>query len=103
MRVNVYSGELTNEVQFVQKASDTGQVYAAVRFILHSSERLHFRPGDDDRSAVTFWLPASQERREEFARALEEAASGIRGAAPEFQEDLSSNERDLFSEGIPTG
>lgn len=30
---------------------------------LHSSERLHDTPDDDDRSAITFWLPKSRDNR----------------------------------------
>lgn len=83
MRINVYSQELTDEVQTEQKTSNTGRVYSAVRLMLHSSDRLHHEPGDDDRSGVTFWLPRSQERREAFARALEEAAYLVRHAPSE--------------------
>lgn len=38
---------------------------------------------DDDRSAVTFWLPKSPERREQFAQALEDMAAKVRAARPE--------------------
>jgi hypothetical protein len=78
MRINVYSQELTEEVLPVRKSSNTGIVYSAVQFILHSSPLLHHPPQDDDRSAVTFWLPKSQRRREDFARALERAAHIVR-------------------------
>ena len=44
MRINVYSQELTNEVQTEEKVSNTGLVYSAVRVILHSSEMLHHPP-----------------------------------------------------------
>ena len=57
MRINVYSQELTNEVISIEKVSNTGLNYSAVQLILHSSERLHHPPMDDDRSAITFWLP----------------------------------------------
>jgi hypothetical protein len=80
MRVNVYSQELTNEVLPVRKGSNTGLTYSAVQFILHSSPMLHHPPRDDDRSAVTFWLPGSKERREAFARTLERAAQLVREA-----------------------
>jgi hypothetical protein len=78
MRVNVYSQELTDEVLVIEKKSNTGVTYSAVQFILHSSEMLHHPPQDDDRSAVTFWLPRSWKRREEFAMALEYAATLVR-------------------------
>jgi hypothetical protein len=84
MRVNVYSQELTNEVELVWKKGNTGVVYSAVRLFLHSSDRLHCSPhGDDDRSAITYWLPRGMDRREEFAQALEEMALQVRGAPPE--------------------
>ena len=83
MRINVYSQELTNEVQIEEKTSNTGLVYSAVRLMLHSSPMLHHPPRDDDRSGVTFWLPQSKERREELARAFEEMAHKVRTARPE--------------------
>lgn len=67
MRINVYSQELTNEIVVLEKVSNTGLTYSAVQIILHSSERLHHPPQDDDRSAVTFWLPKSRKRRLELA------------------------------------
>ncbi len=83
MRINVYSQELTDEVGVIEKTSNTGLVYSAVQLMLHSSERLHHPPKDDDRSAVTFWLPKSQERREALAKAFEAMAQRVREARPE--------------------
>ena len=83
MRINVYSQELADEVHLLKKESNTGIVYSAVQYILHSSEKLHHPPLDDDRSAVTFWLPKSQARRECLARSFEEMARLIRSAPPE--------------------
>lgn len=83
MRINVYSQELTSEVRTVEKLSNTGLVYSAVQLMLHSSPMLHHPPADDDRSAVTFWLPKSADRREELAAAFEEMASRVRAARPE--------------------
>lgn len=80
MRINVYSQELTSEVIAVQKPSNTGITYSAVQFILHSSDRLHHPPEDDDRSAVTFWLPKSIQRRAELAATFEKAARLVREA-----------------------
>ena len=78
MRVNVYSQELTDEVELV---STTGEgingpdTFWGVRFYLHSSDRLHHDAEDDDRSAVTFWLPRSKvwqdELRESFLKAAQ--------------------------------
>lgn len=83
MRVNVYSQELTDEVILVEKGSNTGVRYHAAQLILHSSERLHHPPQDDDRSAITFWLPKSQHRREEMAQAFERIAGIFRNAPAE--------------------
>ena len=80
MRINVYSQELTSEVVKVEKKSNTGVVYHAAQIILHSSPMLHHPPTDDDRSAVTFWLPKSQQRREEIAKAFEQMAEIFRTA-----------------------
>ena len=74
MRINVYSQELTDEVLLVAKPSNTGVTYHAAQLVLHSSPRLHHPPQDDDRSAVTFWLPKSIERRETMAQAFERIA-----------------------------
>lgn len=83
MRSNVYSQELTDEVLLIQKPSNTGITYHAAQLILHSSDRLHHPPEDDDRSAVTFWLPKSAERREQMAKAFEQIAHLFRTAPPE--------------------
>lgn len=83
MRVNVYSQELTDEVVLVEKPSNTGVTYHAAQLILHSSERLHHPPADDDRSAITFWMPKSPDRREAMARAFEMIALHFRTAPPE--------------------
>lgn len=82
MRINVYSQELTPEVQHVEKASNTGIAYHAAMLVLHSSALLHHPPKDDDRSGVTFWLPKSQHRREEMAQAFERIAEIFRTAPP---------------------
>jgi hypothetical protein len=83
MRINVYSQELTYEVQPLAKVSNTGLTYSAVQLMLHSSTMLHHPPSDDDRSAVTFWLPKSQERHLDLARAFEVMADMVRSAPPE--------------------
>ena len=82
MRVNIYSQELTDEVNLIGKESNTGFIYHAVQFILHSSDKLHHPPKDDDRSAVTFWLPKSQHKREMLADAFQQAATLVLNAPP---------------------
>lgn len=81
MRVNVYSQELTSEIQSLSKPSDTGISYPAVRLFLHSSSNLHNTATDDDRSAITFWLPKSKKRREVLAMTFEAMADAVRRAA----------------------
>lgn len=83
MRINVYSQELTDEVILVEKESNTGLTYTAVQLVLHSSDKLHHPPADDDRSAVTFWLPKSPARREALAQTFERMAAEVRNAPPE--------------------
>lgn len=83
MRINVYSQELTDEINVIEKESNTGLVYTAVQFMLHSSPLLHHPPHDDDRSAVTFWLPKSAARREQLAMTFERMAREVRAARPE--------------------
>lgn len=91
MRINVYSQELITDpgakgdevVQVFEKVSNTGLTYSAVAMFLHSSDRLHHPPEDDDRSAIAFWLPRSISRREQLAQTFEEMAARIRCAAPE--------------------
>jgi hypothetical protein len=83
MRINIYSQELTDEVQTAEKVSNTGLTYSAVMLMLHSSPMLHHPPEDDDRSAVTFWLPKSTKRRKALASAFEEMARKVREAKPE--------------------
>lgn len=83
MRVNVYSQELTNDIELIEQKADTGVVYSAVRLYLKSSDALHNRPGDDDRSAVTVWLPRSTERRAELSDALRGMAKMVDSAPSE--------------------
>jgi hypothetical protein len=61
MRINVYSQELTKEVELVSKtAADTGIVYYGIRMYLASPDILHHTDEDDDRSAITFWIPNAE-------------------------------------------
>ena len=80
MRINVYSQELTDEVLLIEKPSNTGITYHAAQLVLHSSPLLHHPPHDDDRSAITFWLPKSPARREAIAKAFEQLAEIFRTA-----------------------
>lgn len=83
MRINIYSQELTDEVNLIHKESNTEVVYSAVQFILHSSDKLHHPPMDDDRSAVTFWLPKSAKNRRMLADSFMRAARLVLNAPDE--------------------
>ena len=61
MRINVYSQELTKEITVIsKKAEDTGITYHGIRLYLHSPDLLHHTAQDDDRSAITFWIPHAE-------------------------------------------
>lgn len=75
MRINIYTQEQTPEVIYIEKESNTGIRYGAAQLIMHSSDKLHHPPKDDDRSAVVFWVPNSIERCEEMAQAFEKIAA----------------------------
>jgi hypothetical protein len=90
MRINVYSQELITDpegilpdYEMVVQTANTGLTYSAVRVFLHSPDELHARPDDDDRSAITFWLPKSLERREYLSETFSELASLVLLAPPE--------------------
>ena len=59
MRINVYSQELTSEVGLVQKTDERGNVHYGVRIFFAGSPLLHHTVYDDDRSAITYWIPHS--------------------------------------------
>jgi len=68
MRVNIYSQELIlngdpKTLELGYQRAGTNISYPYIRMHLHSSDRLHQPPMDDDRSAVTFWLPKSRDKR----------------------------------------
>jgi hypothetical protein len=76
MRINVYSQELTKEIELVHKTADTGITYYGVRMYLASPDVLHHSPEDDDRSAITFWLPNNRTfTRDDLAEVF--AAMGV--------------------------
>lgn len=83
MRINVYSQELTDEIQVEEKVSNTGLTYTAVRIMLHSSDKLHHPPHDDDRSGISFWLPKSKHRRMDLAATFRRMADAVDNAKPE--------------------
>lgn len=58
MRINVYAEELRNEVEVItKKAENTGITFYGIRVYLESPSCLHNTEKDNDRSAITFWVP----------------------------------------------
>lgn len=59
MRINVYAEELTQDVEIVRKAPENHPdvEFRGVRMYLASPNELHDGPDDDDRSAITIWVP----------------------------------------------
>lgn len=57
MRINIYAEELTQEVETITKTLDDGRTFLAVRLYLKSAKELHHTASDDNRSAITFWVP----------------------------------------------
>lgn len=60
MRINIYSQELTKETALIDTVADTGIRYYGVRMYLASPDILHHTAEDDDRSAITFWIPNAE-------------------------------------------
>jgi hypothetical protein len=61
MRINVYSEELTSETQLVSKEVTDEKfgtrTFYGIRVFLVSPKVLHMSEADDDRSAITLWIP----------------------------------------------
>lgn len=86
MRINVYAEELPDNMTPEQvsravervstnvKDSYPIRTYFGARLYLKSPEALHDKPGDDDRSAITFWGP-----REKVATLLRQLADAMDG------------------------
>lgn len=76
MRIHVYDEEITGEVSLVSKTADTGLRFTGLRIWLASPGELHNVPGDDDRSAVTFWYETDNlTEMNKVRKALEDAAN----------------------------
>lgn len=56
MRINVYAEEMTSEAEIVKKTVNQ-QLFYGIRVYLKSPKELHYGTSDDDRSAITFWVP----------------------------------------------
>jgi hypothetical protein len=78
VRINIYSQELTSDVMIVTKGGydvdGNPATFTGVRMMLVSPTTLHHTDIDDDRSAITLWLPKSHQRRANLAIALHQMA-----------------------------
>lgn len=77
MRIQIYDEEVTGEIQVITKTADTGLTFTGIRIFLASPEVLHNIPGDDDRSAITFWFEKDTDQ-EDWVRSTLKHASQIR-------------------------
>lgn len=62
MRINVYAEEVTTETELVTKTAEQAEgndpvTFYGLRLFLASPDVLHHSPGDDDRSAITIFVP----------------------------------------------
>lgn len=61
MRINVYAEEITEETELVTKTVTDDKfgtrTFYGIRMYLASPDVLHSDPADDDRSAITLWVP----------------------------------------------
>lgn len=89
MRINIYTEELTDETELVEKtAANTGITYYGARLFVRSPEELHHTPQDDDRSAVTLWIPWTAQQGHDgkyvadILRELADRCEAIQGHGP---------------------
>lgn len=86
MRINVYTEELTDEVEVIEKDGFHG-----LRFYLKSPKELHHDGDDDDRSAITFWglrtVVPLMEQVVAKLRAYREARDGLPESVNERKND----------------
>jgi hypothetical protein len=84
MRMNIYSQELTKEVTTVSKvAADTGITYHGVRMYMASPDILHHTEQDDDRSAITFWIPNAESFTQEDLACIFDKMAELTRACPQ--------------------
>lgn len=80
MRINVYAEELTADTELVtKKVTDEKfgtRTFYGLRVYLKSPSELHADPEDDDRSAITFWVPWTRAGGHDFGP-VEEMLRGL--------------------------
>jgi len=85
MRLNVYSQELILDdsdraLEIVTEESEAGTT-SGIRMFLHDVDSLRRQPPDDDRSAITFWLPKSRDNRRALISLFSQMAYMVDDAA----------------------
>jgi|SRR6478735_10766290 len=70
--MNVYAEELADETELVTKTVTDEKfgtrTFYGVRFYLKSPPELHNDPADDDRSAITLWVPWTRAHGHDFTQ-----------------------------------
>lgn len=99
MRINVYSEELTPEVELVTKHVEDEEfghrTFYGLRFYLDSPDSLHHSPDDDDRSAVTLWVKWTK-REGTDTGLLKELLDGLMGLVAQVDEATLATIRDAI-------
>lgn len=90
MRINVYAEELVSETELVTKTVTDEKfgtrTFYGVRMYLASPPELHSDPEDDDRSAITFWVPWTRKEGHNFDK-LDVVLRGLLFRLDDAQED----------------
>jgi len=76
MRLNVYGEELTDKVEVIKKTVDQ-RLFVGIRFYLKSHPDLHHSDSDNDESAVTFWVPWTKEKGNDFDKLADILQKGV--------------------------
>lgn len=84
MRINVYAEELTTETEIVTKAVNQ-ELFYGIRFFLKSPKELHYGTSDDDRSAITLWIPWTKRNGHQPQIVLDLFRNMIETLLPEIQ------------------
>ena len=60
MRINIYAEEITSEATIARKQVEGVEFYG-VRLFLKTPKELHYNTSDDDRTAITLWIPYTKQ------------------------------------------
>lgn len=89
MRINVYAEELTTETEVVTKEPENvpGVTFYGIRLYLESPDILHQDADDDDRSAITLWVPWTRAGGHDFGR-VHDVLTGLADALNTARADV---------------